>query len=162
MEHVMLTTYVSGAIGRVTEMHARYYSKQWGFGLYFEAKVASELAEFLTRFHPGQDFFKVALTQGRVHGSIAIDGIHANDQGAHLRWFITSSALRGTGTGNRLLQDAVDFCRHKEYKKIYLWTFEGLELARHLYEKFGFRIAEELPGEQWGVRVREQKFVLDL
>jgi len=162
MEHVVLTTYVAGAIGRVTEMHARYYSDAWGFGVYFEAKVAAELAEFMTRFHPGRDFFKVALAQGRVHGSIAIDGVNAAEEGAHLRWFITSSVLREAGTGNRLLQEAVDFCKHRGYPRIYLWTFEGLELARHLYEKFGFRLAEEHKGEQWGTRVLEQKFVLDL
>ena len=162
MEHVVLTTYVAGAIGRVTEMHARYYSESWGFGLYFEAKVASELSEFLGRFYPGRDFFKVALVQGRVHGSIAIDSINVEEEGAHLRWFISSSALRGTGTGNRLLKDAIDFCKHRQYPSIYLWTFEGLALARHLYEKFGFRLAQEQPGEKWGVRVREQKFMLDL
>ena len=162
MEHVVIATYVAGAIGRVTEMHARYYSENWGFGLYFEVKVAEQLAEFLNRFVPGQDYFKVALARGRVHGSLAIDAIKAREEGAHLRWFITSSALRGTGTGNRLLQDAIEFCKRQGYPSIYLWTFEGLALARHLYEKFGFQLVEEFPGDQWGVRVKEQKFVLAL
>ncbi|SHK84580.1 Acetyltransferase (GNAT) family protein [Desulfatibacillum alkenivorans DSM 16219] len=162
MEHVVIATYVAGAIGRVAEMHARYYSENWGFGLYFEAKVASELSEFMNRFVPGRDYFKVALTHGRVHGSLAIDAIKAEEEGAHLRWFITSSALRGTGAGNRLLQDSIDFCRRQGYPSIYLWTFEGLALARHLYEKFGFKLVEEHPGDQWGVRVKEQKFVLPL
>jgi hypothetical protein len=30
---------VAGAIGRVTELHAAYYAREWGFGVFFEAKV---------------------------------------------------------------------------------------------------------------------------
>jgi hypothetical protein len=45
---------------------------------------------------------------------------------------------------------------------MYLWTFAGLDAARHLYEKFGFRLAQEQIGEQWGAKVNEQKFVLEV
>jgi hypothetical protein len=45
---------------------------------------------------------------------------------------------------------------------VYLWTFQGLDAARRLYEKHGFRLAEEREGSQWGERVLEQRFVLDL
>jgi len=40
-----------------------------------------------------------------------IDGAHAARDGAHLRWFIVSDAVRGSGVGNRLLGSATDFCR---------------------------------------------------
>ena len=40
--------YTPGAIGRVAEMHGTYYHREWGFGLYFEAKVATELSAFLS------------------------------------------------------------------------------------------------------------------
>jgi hypothetical protein len=57
--------YRPGAIGRVTEMHAAYYHRTWGFGLFFEAKVATELAEFLGRFDGG------ATDSGRFCAPIA-------------------------------------------------------------------------------------------
>jgi hypothetical protein len=41
-------------------------------------------------------------------------------------------------------------------------TFEGLDAARHLYEKNGFRLAEQQRGIQWGREVNEQRFVLPL
>ena len=47
--------YVSGAIGRITELHGVYYRQQAGFGLYFESKVACELAEFLRRYDSDRD-----------------------------------------------------------------------------------------------------------
>jgi GNAT superfamily N-acetyltransferase len=157
-----LKGYVPGAIGRIAEMHALYYSREWGFGQYFEAKVATGVCEFLDRFDEDRDGFWTACVQGRVEGSLAIDGMGRTEDGAHLRWFITSPVLRGRGAGNLLMTEAVDFCASRKYSRIYLWTFEGLDAARHLYEKFGFRLKEQFEGKQWGVPVQEQKFVLEL
>lgn len=162
MSAITVAGYVPGAIGRVAELHAAYYSKAWDFGLYFEAKVATELSEFLRRFDPGRDGFWTANRGGCVEGSIAIDGTRGDTEGAHLRWFILSDALRGQGLGNRLMREAVSFCREREYSRVFLWTFQGLDPARHLYEKFGFRLAQEIEGEQWGKRVLEQRYVLVL
>ena len=162
MSATTIAGYVPGAIGRVAEMHASYYSKAWDFGLYFEAKVAAELSQFLLRIDPARDGFWTASRGGRIEGSIAIDGVHAKTEGAHLRWFIVAEALRGQGAGNRLMQEAVGFCRQHAYARVYLWTFRGLDPARHLYEKFGFRLVQEIEGEQWGKRVLEQRYVLTL
>ena len=162
MSEITIAGYVPGAIGRVAEMHASYYGKSWDFGVYFEAKVATELSQFLQRLDPARDCFWTAVRSGRVEGSIAIDGAKADTDGAHLRWFILSDALRGEGVGNRLLQEAVAFCRQRKHARVFLWTFHGLEPARHLYEKFGFRLTEQIEGDQWGKRVLEQRYVLEL
>ena len=79
-----------------------------------------------------------------------------------MRWFIMSDALRGKGAGNQLMDAAMDFCRSRGYKRVYLWTFEGLNPARHLYEKNGFRLVEQHKGNQWGREVNEQRFELEL
>lgn len=162
MSEITIAGYAPGAIGRVAELHADYYSQAWDFGLYFEAKVASELSEFLRRFDPARDGFWTANRSGRVEGSIAIDGARANTEGAHLRWFILSDALRGLGVGKLLMQEAVGFCRQRGYSRVFLWTFQGLDSARNLYEKFGFQLAKQIEGEQWGKRILEQRFVLHL
>lgn len=155
----LIRGYLPGAIGRITQLHATYYSRGWGFGLFFEAKVATELSAFLSRFEANRDGFWTICSGDRIDGAIAIDGIHAGEQGAHLRWFILSRHLRGKGWGNRLMETAMAFCRRSGYRRVYLWTFEGLLAARHLYEKFEFRLAEQHEGTQWGARVTEQKFV---
>ncbi|MFH1983633.1 MAG: GNAT family N-acetyltransferase [Pseudomonadota bacterium] len=154
--------YSPGAIGRIAELHARYYSRHWQFGLFFEAKVATEMAAFLQRFDPATDGFWTAAIGDTIEGGIAIDGANDARYGAHLRWFIVSDALRQQGAGNLLLISALDFCRQAGHPSIYLWTFEGLAPARHLYEKYGFRLAEAHAGTQWGTQVVEQKFILDL
>ena len=154
------TGYIPGSIGRISELHGKYYHDHWGFGLYFEAKVATELSEFLKRYDKDRDGIWIATVSGRVEGSLVIDGIHAKNEGAHLRWFIISDALKGKGVGRHLINKAIDFCRSKGYKKIYLWTFEGLDAARHLYEDVGFRLTKQQRGVQWGNEVNEQYFEL--
>jgi GNAT superfamily N-acetyltransferase len=154
--------YVPGAIGRVAELHAAYYHREWGFGLFFEARVATELAAFLGRYDEGRDGFWTAQVDGRIEGAIAIDGAHAEAEGAHLRWFIVSDELRGQGAGRRLIETALSFCRSCGYVRVYLNTFEGLHAARRLYERHGFRLVGEHLGTQWGREVNEQRFELQL
>ena len=155
---IVIGGYRPGALGRVAEMHAEYYHRHWGFGLFFEAKVATELAEFLRRFEKGRDGFWTLLKEERVEGAIAIDGLKAGTDGAHLRWFIVSPELKGSGWGRRLITEAVAFCDRQAYQRIGLWTFAGLDTARHLYEAFGFHLVFQEEGKQWGTPVVEQRF----
>jgi len=154
--------YVPGAIGRIAELHALFYERHAGFGLYFESKVASELCEFLNRYDEKRDGIWLLRHSGLIQGSIVIDGIEAATKGAHLRWFIVSGASRGKGSGHLLLGTALDFCRQREFASVYLWTFGGLQAARHLYEKYGFRQTQQNHGSQWGREVDEQRFELRL
>ena len=158
----LINGYVPGALGRVTELHGKYYKQHWNFGLYFESRVAKGLAEFLERYDENRDGFWLTTLNGTVEGSIAIDGLHAETEGAHLRWYIISDALRGTGLGNELLNIAIGYCRQREYSSVYLHTFEGLDAAKHLYEKSGFQLVEQITGTQWGTEVNEQKFLLEI
>lgn len=149
--------YVAGSIGRVAQLHAAYYAATNAFGAEFEAKVARELGDFCLSYTPGRDGLWLARGP-EIEGSVVIDGSKARDIGAHLRWFITSDAVRGQGIGRQLLTEALAFSDRCGYKKVYLWTFAGLGAARHLYESCGFRLVHESPGSQWGTVVHEQRF----
>ena len=150
--------YIPGSLGRVASLHGAYYHEHWDFDLYFEAKVATDLAEFLQRYDESRDGFWTATANGRIEGSISVDAHRAETDGAHLRWFIVSDALRGQGAGTRLFTEALDHCRSCGYERAYLWTFAGLDAAHHLYDKNGFSLAEERSGSQWGTEVRERRF----
>lgn len=150
--------YDPGTISRIVELHATYYSKHWGFGAFFEAKVASELSQFILRYDPNKDLLLTVSIDNQIQGSIVIDGWQAHTQGAHLRWFIVSEPFMGKGIGKRLLNEAIAFCRKKHYQEIYLWTFEGLDVAHHLYKAAGFVLVKQQTGNQWGKKVTEQLF----
>ncbi len=150
--------YTPGIIVKISELHAKYYAAHWNFGHFFEAKVATELSDFINSYNKSKDRIWSLSVDGSIEGAITIDGTSENENTAHLRWFIISGKLRGQGAGNYLMEQAVAFCEEVGFEKVYLWTFQGLASARHLYEKFGFKLVEERPGEQWGTYVTEQRF----
>lgn len=155
------TTYIPGVIGKITSLHGEYYQTYWQMGINFEAQVATELAEFLTRFDASHDGLWLAMHEKEIVGSAIIDGREAETQGARLRWVIVAPDHHGQGHGHRLMQAAMDFCAAKGFKRIYLTTFAGLDAARHLYEKWGFRLLQETEGNMWGKNTYEQVFEKD-
>jgi GNAT superfamily N-acetyltransferase len=162
-QEIEITTgYEPGAIGRVTELQGVYYAQNWGLGLYFEAKAATELAAFLSRYDPAHDGTWLAKAEGQIVGAIFIDG--ADPEGPRLRWFIIDPDYHGHGLGNRLMQEAISFCRQAGFTRVYLTTFSGLNTARHLYEKFGFKLYSEEDGSHLtgSSALVEQKFELIL
>ncbi|WP_172963426.1 bifunctional helix-turn-helix transcriptional regulator/GNAT family N-acetyltransferase [Thalassospira marina] len=155
----IIAGYQPGLIGRVVEMHGRFYARTEGFGAFFEARVAAGLAEFSGRLAAPCNQIWAAMEGGRIAGSIAIDGEDLGENTAHLRWFIMDDALRGKGAGRQLLQKALQFCDDRGFAQTRLWTFRGLDAARRLYEAHGFMLEDEWPGAQWGSEVMEQKFI---
>ena len=149
--------YRPGCVGDIAGLHARYYAENWGFGLFFEKKVATELAEFAEALPAEGKALWCHMENGRALASLAIDGDRKTGA-AHLRWFIVDDSLRGTGVGRQLMARAMQFVDSRGFAETYLWTFKGLDAARHLYESFGFRLAQESQGAQWGTQVVEQRF----
>ncbi|WP_354691578.1 bifunctional helix-turn-helix transcriptional regulator/GNAT family N-acetyltransferase [Phytobacter sp. RSE-02] len=150
--------YRPGMIGRISEMHASYYSRHYDFGYFFESKVAAGLADFAGRLDVACNRIWLAIHHGRIVGSLAIDGQDLGNNEAHLRWFILDDDCRGGGVGRRLLTEAMNFCESQNFAAVQLWTFSGLDAARRLYESFGFRLTKEWHGEQWGSEMLEQQF----
>jgi len=146
-------------LGRVTTMHADFYSQNYDFGMEFETKVASEMAEFLARLAGPSNEIWAAVKNDRIVGSITIDGEDIGNGVAHLRWFVMDDAARGSGAGRRLLESALQFVDACGFRETHLWTFKSLDAARRLYEQTGFQLVHEELGKQWGSEVLEQKFV---
>lgn len=150
--------YRPGVIGRIVQMHADYYARHSNFGQSFESLVASDMAELMGRLHNPRNEVWVALDGERMVGSIAIDG-EGEGGSAVLRCFILDDSARGKGVGRRLLAEAMKFCDEWGFSSTSLWTFQGLDAARKLYEAFGFRLVQQQEGQQWGRPVTEQCFV---
>ncbi|MBG0521296.1 MarR family transcriptional regulator [Enterobacter cloacae] len=150
--------YLPGMIGRIAEMHGSYYAREHNFGRFFEAKVASGLAEFSGRLDKPCNQIWLAVLNDRIVGSVAIDGEDLEQGEAHLRWFIIDDGCRGHGAGKKLLNEAILFCDSVGFSAVHLWTFNKLTTARRLYESFGFTLVKEWEGDQWGSLITEQQF----
>jgi GNAT superfamily N-acetyltransferase len=160
MTTIKIHGYYPGVVGKITEIHAVYYHEHWGFDVSFETQVGKELSVFVSEFDESRDGLWAATADGKFAGAVAIDGHNAMVDGARLRWFIVAPDLQNAGLGNRLISRAVQFCKDKKYPKIFLWTFEGLDAARRLYERHNFRLCETHEVDQWGQRIKEQKYEL--
>ena len=150
--------YLPGLAGWTVAEHARYYSQHWGFGAFFEAKVAAGMAGFLRRLEdPGNHLWSASDEDGFV-ATLTLDGGDAENGLAHLRWFIVCDRARGTGVGRSMLDTALEQAIKDGARGVYLTTFAGLEAARHLYEAVGFVLINEQSDTTWGPEVMEQRF----
>ncbi|HDR2790700.1 TPA: MarR family transcriptional regulator [Enterobacter asburiae] len=154
----IVTGYHAGMIGRITEMHGRYYAREHHFGSFFERKVASGLVDFSDRLEKPCNQIWLSMVNDRIVGSVAIDGEDLGDNEAHLRWFILDDGCRGSGVGRKLIAEAMKFCDEQKFSSVQLWTFNKLTAARRLYESFGFELSKEWEGDQWGSTITEQQF----
>ncbi len=152
----ILPCLLPGALATSAALQARYYARDHGFGVFFEAGRLADIATFLARFDPQRDAAWLAVDGGQVLGSLVLDAGAAGDQHSlQLRWFIIADALRGHGIGRRMMEAAIQFARARQ-ARVHLATFAGLHAARHLYEAFGFRKTLERPSSAWGPEVIEQ------
>jgi len=146
-----------GDAGYVAYMHGKYYHKYHGFLSGSEYYFIKYLADFVHNSEGGKLW--IAEADELIAGSIAIVWINKNT--AQLRWFLVEKDYQGVGIGNALMKAALDFCKENGYKNIFLWTFKGLDPARHLYEKAGFVLTEEMTNNEWSnVPIIEQKMEL--
>ena len=97
-------------------MHALYYARTSGFGQRFESVVAGGLSEFCDRLEKPCNEIWLAVQDGRIVGSLAIDGEDLGAGIAHLRWFIIDDGVRGSGAGRRLLGAAMAFVDEKGFR----------------------------------------------
>lgn len=145
----------------VIRRHIEMYSKEYGLtSNIWKNYVKEGVHQFADNFDSNKDCMYIIDYKGEPSGCIAIT--HANTQTAQLRFFLMDSSLRGLGLGRRLMDLAINFCRDKKYKRIFLWTFSTLEAARYLYKEYGFKITEVCENREWGRPILEEKWEMSL
>ncbi len=156
LQDIEFSGYQPGGLAALCALQSAYYARDWGFTHLYESVVSASMAEFLERFDPTRDFVQLVQVNGVIKGGIVIDS-HDGDL-AQLHWFILSEDLRGSGAGRKLMSNAMKFVTEKNYPRVYLTTFDGLQAARHLYEEHGFVLTDEQESDTWGTPVLEQHF----
>lgn len=150
-----------GDLGYVIYLHGMLYAREYALDHTFEGDVVQRMGEFMKSFDGEKDLFAIAEdAEGNIVGSIAING-HADNTG-QLRWFLLHPSARGAGLGKQLLQEAIDFCKERKFKSVFLWTISELTTAAHLYREAGFELTWENTREFWGGMRTEQRYDLIL
>ena len=155
---ILIRTRRPGDAGYIVYRHGVLYEREYELDQVFEKYVLAGLLAFLE--NPAGGEIWVAEAGDRIAGFIAL--VRINPQTAQLRWFLIEPEFRGLGLGQRLMDTLMEFCRQQNYQHIFLWTFQGLDAARHLYEQYGFRLTEEKPNKTWQILLTEQRWDLNL
>lgn len=155
-QQVELTGCRPGGLGKVVELHGRYYGAEWNCDLAFEADIATDLSGFLQRLDPARDGFWLAWLDDAMVGSITIDD-HVGTDSVHLRWFIAEPGITGRGIGASLMEAAMAFCRARAYSSVWLTTFAGLDAARKLYDRHGFVERRTFRKTDWDFHITMQE-----
>ncbi len=136
-----------------------YYAERHLSGTFF-AYVDEIVYHFVEKYNAQTDCLKILECNGVPAGSIAIARV--DDSTAQLRFFMLEPEMRQRGYGNCLMAMALDFCRSKGYKKVFLLTITAQVIARHVYETHGFHKVSSNDKFEWGEGVVEEYWELEL
>lgn len=146
-----------GDLGMIVHLHGVLYAREYGLDTTFEPYVAKPLSDFVLS---GSGRLWIAEEGERTLGSIAV--VDAEGGVGQLRWFLLSPDARGKGVGRRLLETALDYCRARGFRSVFLWSFSDLDAALKLYEGAGFAVTESKRLPMWGADRTEVRMELML
>jgi GNAT superfamily N-acetyltransferase len=149
-----------GDLGRLIEIHGIQNFQDYGFSPVHEAYCAQIASDFMVNPNPGRSKAWLAKKDGVVVGSVLI--CELSDNVAQLRLLFADKSVRGSGLGRWLTEDSVRYCREAGFKKVFLWTVDGLERAISIYKSLGFNLTDEKTQVVWGRESRELRFDLVL
>jgi DNA-binding MarR family transcriptional regulator/GNAT superfamily N-acetyltransferase len=155
-----LRSHRPGDIGYITYRHGVIYANEYQLDETFEAYVAKYMGEFVGKYDPAKEHLWVVEKGTEIIGSIAI--VKVDENIAQLRWLLVEPHERNKGIGNKLMYEALTFCKNRSYQKVILGTFSDLIIARRLYERYGFRLIESKVHSIWGQNLTEEQWELNL
>lgn len=157
-DFIIIRNYRPGDLGYIAYRHGVLYANEYGLDQVFEKYVLQSLIKCLE--NPSGYNIWVAECCGSIIGFIGM--VEIDKTTAQLRWFLLEPEFRGGGLGRKLLAAAMDYCRWREYGHVFLWTFKGLDAARHLYEDFGFTLTDQKENNTWKNQLVEQRWDVTL
>jgi len=106
-----------------------------------------EVDDMYGAYAPERSAFFVVELDGRVLGCGGFGPLRGADEGTcELRKMYFRSELRGLGVGTRLLNLCLEEAAKAGFRQCYLETMDGMEQARRLYGRHGFKYLEQPMG----------------
>ena len=157
---ISIRPFTQSDIEYVISRHKTLYYAERHLSDVFSAYVDRIVYEFADKFDPETDCLNILEFNGVPAGSIAVAKVDGST--AQIRFFMLEPEMRKRGYGNRLMDLALDFCREKGYKKVFLLTITAQVVARHIYETHGFHRIWSRDKSEWGEGVVEERWDLEL
>lgn len=157
---ITIRPYTQSDIEYVISRHKTMYYAERHLSGTFSAYVDEIVYRFVDKYNAQTDCLKILECNNAPAGSIAIAKV--DETTAQLRFFMLEPEMRQRGYGNRLMDMALEFCREKGYKKVFLLTITAQIVARHVYETHGFYRVSSNDKSEWGDGVVEECWELNL
>jgi DNA-binding MarR family transcriptional regulator/N-acetylglutamate synthase-like GNAT family acetyltransferase len=149
-----------GDLGWVVARHAELYAREYGWAENFEGLCAQIVADFVSKYDAKRERCWIAEMDGQNVGSVFL--VKDSEKVARLRLLLVDPVARGRGLGTRLTDECIRFARQCGYRSITLWTHNVLSVARHVYERAGFRLTASEPRRNFGQNVISEHWDLTL
>lgn len=102
-----------------------------------QLETADDLMKYFQKNSPR--IFIIAKTAGKIVGVCYLDISWQSLKTVRLGDMFIAKDYRSKGIGSALIDKTIDYAKHNNIKKIWLWTQEELKDAIRLYKKKGFR-----------------------
>jgi DNA-binding MarR family transcriptional regulator/GNAT superfamily N-acetyltransferase len=157
---ITIRNFIPSDIDYVISRHQILYKEEYKLSPVFGDYVEKGVHHFAQCYDKKKECMLIPEMNGHPVGSIVIAKV--DDKTAQLRYFLLEPETRGRGLGHKLVDMALDFCREKGYKHVFLETISALETARHIYASKGFKVSQSHENPTWGKDVLEERWNLDL
>jgi DNA-binding MarR family transcriptional regulator/N-acetylglutamate synthase-like GNAT family acetyltransferase len=151
---------IPGDFGWVIKRHAELYAQEYQWKEPFEGLCTQIVADYANHNDSKRERCWIAEMHGENIGCIFLAKESAAV--ARIRLLLVDPKARGLGLGDRLVDECVRFARRAGYKKVTLWTHSVLTVARHIYQKAGFKLMRTERHKSWGRPVVSEYWDLEL
>jgi len=136
--HYILRDPRPGDFGWIVKRHAELYAREYGWTEPFEGVCAQIVADFAGKHDPQRERCWIAEMDGESVGCVFL--VADSAEVARIRLLLVDPKARGLKLGARLVDECVTLAKSAGYRRITLWTHSVLTVARHIYQKAGFRL----------------------
>jgi DNA-binding MarR family transcriptional regulator/N-acetylglutamate synthase-like GNAT family acetyltransferase len=147
---LLLRPHRIGELGWLVYRQGLLYHQQFGWNGEFEALIAGLYRDFEQSPATPPKALWIAERQNAIVGSVHVTPSDGRDGFAQLRMLYVEPEARGLGIGGMLVEQAIAFARHSNYRRMRLWTQSILTSARKIYGAHGFAMVESKPHHSFG------------
>jgi len=158
---ISIRTFADSDVAYVITRHITMYKTERNLSsAIFNKYIEDGVHNLVQKFDEEKDCMYILEYNGSPAGCVAIT--HTDEKTAQFRYFFLEPEMRGLGAGHKLIDMAIDFCRQKGYKQVFLWTISAQKVVRHLYGIKGFKMTDTHENREWGEVVLEERWDFEL